>query len=422
MSIQSDDNISDAETHHLADTWSERLPRPLTETEFSRRFDQEFGPDTVDLRTSNPTDVDLAHRRDTVAAYRDAVDDEGIDTYTPTDAGLLSARAAISDYYAERGADVAPDDIILCASTSEAYSWLTKLLAEPDDAIAVPSPSYPLFDHLLRLESARSISYPVAYDGRWHTDIGALRSLIDDHTVRAVVDVSPNNPTGHRLRGEPLNRVATTLASSKTPLVVDEVFLDYNRKSGCATGMLAELQNRPPNDRPPTFVLSGLSKLAGLPGAKLGWIVLDGPTAWRRDARERLRYIADTYLSVTTIAQVAAPSILRALDDFQAELNARLAENARQISTLTDDIPVASRQSGAHGWYELIRLPHTRSSRAVALHLAESHDVALQAGFLYDLPETTLVTSLLPPNHVFYEGVERLRDGLVELYNAGSSR
>jgi len=422
MSIQSDDNISNAETDHPAGTWSDRLPRQLTETEFSRRFDEEFGPDTVDLRTSNPTDVELGHRRDTVAAYREAVDDEAINTYTPTDAGLLSAREAISDYYAQRGADVAPDDIILCASTSEAYSWLAKLLAEPGDAIAVPNPSYPLFDHLLRLESARPISYPVAYDGRWHTDIGALRSLIDDHSVRAVVDVSPNNPTGHRLRDEPLNRIANTLASSKTPLVVDEVFLDYNRNTDRATGILGELQSLPANDRPPTFVLSGLSKLAGLPGAKLGWIVLDGPKAWRRDTRERLRYIADTYLSVTTIAQVAAPSIFRALDDFQDELNTRLAKNARQIGALTDEVPVASRRSGTHGWYELIRLPHTRSSRAVALHLAESHDVALQAGFLYDLPETTLVTSLLPPNHVFCEGVERLRNGLVELYNSGSSR
>lgn len=422
MSIQSDGNISNAGSDPREHTWSDRLPRHLSETKFSSRFARQVHSGTADLRTSNPTDVELTHRRDTLSAYRDAVDNDNTEVYTPTDAGLPAARESISEYYAARGADVDPADIILCASTSEAYSWLAKLLAEPGDAIAVPNPSYPLFDHLLRLESVRRIPYPVTYDGRWHTDIGALRATIENHSVRAVIDVSPNNPTGHRLRGEPLNHIAATLVSSTTPLIVDEVFVDYNRQTGHASGILAELQTRPAAERPPTFVLSGLSKLAGLPGAKLGWIVLDGPTEWRRDARKRLRYIADTYLSVTTLAQSAAPAVLRTLDAFQDELNTRLAEHTRRLRALTDDIPVASRQSGAHGWYELVRLPHTQSSRAVALHLAESHDVALQPGFLYDLPETTLVTSLLPPNEVFREGVKRLRRGLIELYDSGPVR
>jgi aspartate/methionine/tyrosine aminotransferase len=395
---------------------SARLPERLTETDFARRFNTALQQGGLDLRTSNPTHVDLHARDGCLNALRDASHTEELETYNAQPAGCLEARQAIATYYERRNAAVDPKDIVLCASTSEAYTWLGKLLADPGDSIATPTPSYPLFEHLLNLEALTPTRYNIAFDGQWHTDIGTLRSALARESTRAVIDVSPNNPTGHRLRGDSLDSVSGLLADRTVPLIVDEVFIDYNRCADVAESILAPLQRRPASQRPRALIVSGLSKVAGLPGAKLGWIVLDGPDAWRRQTRRRLRFIADTFLSVTNASQLATPGVLSAADDFQTELNARLASHADQLTALIDDIPVASRHSGAHGWYELIRLPHTISSGKLAVELAEQHDVGVQPGFLYDLPETTLVVSLLPTDEVFDRGIDCLHAGLRAAY------
>ncbi len=368
-------------------------PNPLARLVAARRAAK---VPLTDLTASNPTTCGFAY--DT-AGILEALADPAQFRYAPTPQGAPAARAAIAAYYAERGAQVDPAQIVLTASTSEAYAWCFKLLADPGDAVLIPQPSYPLFDYLAGLENVQPLPYPLAYDGEWHIDFPALEAAITPRT-RAVVVVHPNNPTGSFLKRAEYGRLAALCRAHHLAIISDEVFADY-----AYTRDTSRMPSLTTTDEGLAFSLNGLSKVAGLPQMKLGWIVVSGPAEERTAALARLEVLADTYLSVATPVQLALPALLAGSHALRAQIQARVAANRRVLeATLGRDLP-AHALPAEGGWYALVRLPVAHSEDEWALALLERFNVLVQPGYFYDLPFTpTLVLSLLPPPDVFAYG------------------
>lgn len=350
----------------------------------------------LDLTESNPTRAELPYAEDVLMALADP---RGR-VYAPDPRGSASARQSVADYYAERGREVSPEAVVLTASTSEAYAFLFQLLADPGDEILAPRPSYPLFEFLAGLACVTMRSYPLRYDGAWHIDFAALEASFSART-RAVVVVNPNNPTGSFLKQDELERLEAIAARRGVAILSDEVFADYafgedRQRVTTLVGPRRAL----------TFSLSGLSKVAGLPQLKLGWIVVSGPESGA--ALEALELIADTYLSVSTPVQVALPALLAAGRRTREAIRGRTRANLEELRAALRASP-ASVLNVEGGWYAVMQLPRTRSEEAWMLGLLEQ-DVLVQPGYFFDFEqEAYAVVSLLTPETVFAEGVRRLR-------------
>jgi aspartate/methionine/tyrosine aminotransferase len=363
------------------------------------------GRELLDLTESNPTRAQLPPAR----AALQALLHPAAAHYDPDPLGLPSARAALSAWLRERGQAVPPDQIVLTASTSEAYAFVFKLLCDPGDDVLVPAPSYPLFEHLAQLEGVHARSYRLRYDGRWHLPAGTLAPLVGPRT-RAVLTVHPNNPTGSCLKRDELAQLAAT----GLPIVSDEVFAPYTLAPepdalasalGCPDAL--------------TFVLNGLSKLAGLPQLKLAWLCVDGPPAAVREALSRLELIADSFLSVSTPVQLALPAILEAHGELTDAISARLRANLAHLRAQLTGSPVSALHVEA-GWYAVLRLPAVLDDEAWAVTLLERHGVLVQPGYFYDLEAGPYaVVSLLTIPDVFQRGIERLRAAVLALTAGG---
>jgi alanine-synthesizing transaminase len=352
------------------------------------------GARLLDLTESNPTRAGFLYPSDGLL-------DAGALRYEPSPRGLASAREAVSRYYAERGADVPASRILLTASTSEAYAYLFKLLADPGDEILTPRPSYPLFEFLASLESVTVRQYPLRYDGCWEIDFGALEAGISSRT-RAIVVVNPNNPTGSFLKQQEFARLQALAKARGLAILADEVFSDYafapDPSRAAAVGAKCDAL---------TFSMSGLSKIAGLPQMKLGWIVANGPG--HETALERLELIADTYLSVGTPVQVALPLLLAAGVQVQKQIQDRTRGNLATLRASVGPHSSCRVLEVEGGWYAVIQAPRTRSEEQWALALLGEHDVLVQPGYFFDFEtEAYLVISLLTAPETFAEGVRRL--------------
>jgi len=314
--------------------------------------------------------------------------------YEPSPAGMAEAREAVAGYYGRRGHRVETGRILLTASTSEAYAYLFKLLADPGDHVLVPRPSYPLFEFLATMENVGVRQYPLRYHGEWSIHFDALREMIGPRT-RAIVVVNPNNPTGSFAGAAEVEQ----MASLGLPLISDEVFADY-----AFDGQFRTLLDA---GAPLVFSMSGLSKVAGLPQMKLGWIVVGSER--RQEAMERLEWIADTYLSVGTPVQCAAARLLAAGEAVQRQIRERTSANLAGLreslrGSAADVLDVEG------GWECVVKVPRVRSEEEWVLELLEREDVLVQPGFFYDFEsEAYLVLSLLTMPGVFGEGVGRLR-------------
>jgi aspartate/methionine/tyrosine aminotransferase len=344
----------------------------------------------VDLTESNPTRVGLPPPEPGLLSTPEAF------TYAPEPQGLLSARQAVVAHLGPRGTAVSAEHLILSASTSEAYSWLFKLLCEQGDNVLVPAPSYPLFEYLTRLEGVELRPYRLPRAHGFNLDVAEVAAARDART-RAVLFVNPGNPTGAYLHEGELAALADLCAHTGLALLCDEVFSDFawdadpDRVSTVAGRALPML----------TFALSGLSKVAGLPGLKLGWTHVGGPPAERNEALARLELVADTFLSVGTPVQQALPALLAHAPRFQAALLAQVRENRRRL--------VATRPAGASwdvvpahgGWSAVLRIPREPGEEALCLALLDA-GVLVQPGYFYDFTGGAyLVLSLLPPPDVF---------------------
>jgi hypothetical protein len=365
------------------------------------------GTPLLDLTESNPTRVALDYP---VEALATALASSSAAGHEPSARGLASARQAVAARYARRGHAVPPDRIVLTASTSEAYSFLFKLLADPGDAVLVPRPSYPLFDYLAALESVRLAAYQLTYEDRWSLGLEGLERAAAETggAPRAVIVVNPNNPTGSALSPRERGVLEWFCASNGAAIISDEVFFDYVEAPDRAVS-LASRPEPSPDGGPLTFTLGGLSKACGLPQMKLGWIVAGGPARLVDEALERLELIADTYLSVGTPVQVAAPRLIELGETIQAGIRARIEENRASLAASVGSGSPCRVLASDGGWYAVLRVPAVRPEEDLVLTLLAEDDVLVHPGYFFDFPaEAFLVLSLLPHPAAFREGLGRI--------------
>jgi alanine-synthesizing transaminase len=357
----------------------------------------------VDLTVSNPTECGFSYDQ---TAILEALRNPAALKYEPAPRGLVSARQSVCQYYAGHGARVDADDVILTTSTSEAYSYVFRLLCNPGDEILVPAPSYPLFDFLADIQDVKLSRYALVYDHGWQTDFHALEKAITART-RAVIVVNPNNPTGHFTKRAEMEKLNAICAARDLALIADEVFLDFSLSAGLPWSF-AE------NRDAPTFTLSGLSKTCGLPQMKAAWLVASGPQEWKREALARLEVIADTYLSMNAPVQLAMPSFLSQRRAFQDQWIARVRRNLAELDRQLALQKVCSRFDVEGGWYAVLRVPATGSDEDLALALLHDTGVYVHPGHFYDFPsEGYVVVSLISKEIELAKG---LKDLLIQFH------
>ena len=354
------------------------------------------GRELIDLTVSNPTVCGFEYDAGAILA---PLSDIGALTYDPDPRGTRSARAAVAGYYADHGGEVDPDDVVMTTSTSEGYGYLFRLLCDAGDEVLVAQPSYPLFDFLADLEDVTLRSYPLFYDYGWWIDFAELERRIGLRT-KAIVVVHPNNPTGHATAGTERVRLEEICARHGLALIVDEVFLDYPLAKG------ARLRSFAVGPHPVvTFVLSGMSKIAGLPQMKVGWIVGLGPEGDRRQAMGRLEVVADTFLSMNAPVQQALPVWLEGRLGIQRQILERVRGNLRvAVEGGVDVLKVEA------GWSAILRLPQVVGAEDSAGVLLREAGVVVHPGSFYGIAESgRVVVSLLGPTGEFTRGIEGIK-------------
>jgi aspartate/methionine/tyrosine aminotransferase len=387
--------------------FSKRTDWKLEENAYTQalRRHRERGTPILDLTVSNPTECGFQYDD---AVILSALQNPEALHYDPEPKGLPKARAAVAGYYQEKnpGARIDPERLILTTGTSEAYSFLFRLLCEPGDEVVAAHPSYPLFDFLATIQDVKLRPFHLVYDHGWQMDLQSLRESIGPRT-RAILLVHPNNPTGHFIGNDEAEQLNAICREHDLALIVDEVFLDYERRETSARkkshGSFAF------NDRALTFVLSGLSKIAALPQMKVGWIAAGGPEPLVRDAMARLEIIADTYLSMSAPLQHAVPVLLEQRKKMQPQLMARVEANLAQLDVQLARQMLVSRLVIEGGWYAVLRVPAVQSDEELAIRLLERRSVLVHPGHFYEFPgEGYLIVSLLARTDEFAEGVARM--------------
>lgn len=384
-------------------TFSTRVPADLTANRLARAVARlrDAGTAFVDLTESNPTRAGFDYPADLLAplARTEAL------AYRPHALGGADARDAVSGDFARRGHRVDPARIALTASTSEAYSLLFKVLCDPDDEVLVPRPSYPLFEHLTRLDAVRAVPYDLEYHGRWEVDMHSVERALSPRT-RAVLLVNPNNPTGNYVTRGEIDRLAQACRERSVALISDEVFADYDLAP--AADDRGSLLGR---EDLLGFTLGGLSKTVGLPQVKLGWIAVSGSDTIVNTALQRLELACDTYLSVSTPVQVAAHELLSRGAAVRRQIHERVRRNHARCAALLQPHPDCDLLRAEGGWYAVLRVPSLMPEEELVLALLEGDHVLAHPGYFFDFPrESFLVVSLLAPEAEFDRGVSRLLD------------
>jgi len=356
------------------------------------------GKPLLDLTVSNPTESGFEYDG---AAILDALRNPAALSYEPNPKGLESARRAVAGYYADRGENVSAEDIFLTTSTSEAYSYVFRTLCDPGDELLIPSPSYPLFDFLADIQDVNLVRYPLLYDHGWQIDFHALEKAITPRT-RGIIVVNPNNPTGHFVKRAEIMKLNSICSAREMAIIADEVFLDFALEGERPASFAA-------NRGAPTFTVSGLSKICGLPQMKAAWLIASGPQEWKRETLARLEVIADTYLSVNAPVQLAIPKFLELRHAFQKQVIERVRRNLGELDRQLATQRSVSRLKVEGGWCAVLRVPATRSGEDLAIDLLSTHGVSVHPGHFYDFPsDGYVVLSLLTPNEIFGEGTKRL--------------
>lgn len=367
------------------------------------------GRPLLDLTVSNPTECGFAYPPSILSAL---VNPAAL-SYSPDPRGLEIARRAVAAYYASReggripssptgavGFGVAPEDIFLTTGTSEAYSFVFRLLCDPGDEVLVPAPSYPLLDYLAEIQDAKLVRYPLIYDHGWSIDFHSLELAITERT-RGVIVVNPNNPTGHFCKRDEMSRLAAICGDSLA-IIADEVFLDFALEGEPMPSFAA-------NSAALTFTLSGISKICGLPQMKAAWIAISGPAESKLAATQRLEVIADTFLSMNAPVQLALPAFLELRHDFQRRVMQRVRANLVALDELLAAQQSCSRLEFEGGWYAILRVPATRADEQLAIELLEARDVYVHPGHFFDFArDGYLVVSLLTPESAFAEAISRV--------------
>jgi aspartate/methionine/tyrosine aminotransferase len=380
--------------------FSRRTNWNMEENELARAHRRRVaaGLPIADLTASNPTRCGFAYDPGLLAALTDA---RALD-YDPQPRGLLSAREAVCAYYAGHGVALSPEHIFLTTSTSEAYSFLFRLLCDPGNEILAAQPGYPLFDFLAVLDDVKLKAAPLVYDHGWQIDSEGFRRAITPET-RAIVLVHPNNPTGHFTKPWEAEELARLCREFDLALIVDEVFLDYSF-GGAGKSFAAGLKGVA------VFVVSGLSKIAGLPQMKAAWIVVARTESSPEACAEldRLEVIADTFLSMNAPVQYALPAWLEGRNAIQEQIRARVRTNLDELDRQLDKLPEVSHLEVEGGWYAMLRIPALAPDEQTVLALLE-RGVWVHPGYFFGMAESGwLVVSLLGPEQEFSAGVALL--------------
>jgi alanine-synthesizing transaminase len=382
--------------------FSKRTDWKLTPNRFTevQRELHAAGREVLDLTISNPTRADL--RCDAESILNSLSNREALE-YDPQPKGLASAREAVAAYYREQHHEfeIDPAALILTTSTSEGYSYVFRLLCNPDDEVLVPKPSYPLFEFLADLQDVTLTPYPLLYDHGWQVDFPSLSQAVHPRS-RAVVVVHPNNPTGSYISANERTQLNTFCREHDLALIVDEVFLDYPHDGA----------PRPSFVRNPdvlTFTLSGVSKISGLPQMKLAWVAASGPVQAVTRAMDRLEVIADTYLSMSAPIQLAAATLLGQRKNIQPLLLDRVRMNLVELDRQLSEQKTSQRLQVEGGWYAVLRVPVTQSDEELAIDLLRQASVLVHPGHFYDFPaDGYLIISLLTQPGEFREGAGRI--------------
>ena len=382
--------------------FSKRTEWKLTPNRFSQaQADlRASGMEVLDLSLSNPTRAGFQLDQD--AILQALAQPESLD-YDPQPKGLLSARQAVTRYYHDAHGvfGVDPESVILTTSTSEAYSYILRLLCNPDDEILVPKPSYPLFEFLADLQDVTLVPYPLIYDAGWQIDFPSLYKAVN-HRTRGVVVVHPNNPTGSYASIAEVDGLNRFCAEYNLSLIVDEVFLDYAIDGASRTSFVS-------NDSVLTFTLSGISKISGLPQMKVAWVAASGPEEVKQQAMARLEVISDTYLSMNAPLQLATPVLLDQRKNLQPLLRDRIRNNVQEFDRQLARQKTCERLRVDGGWYAVLRVPALQSDEDLAIDLLRKVAVLVHPGHFYDFPtDGYLVLSLITPPEEFREGVSRI--------------
>jgi len=305
-------------------------------------------------------------------------------------------RATICDYYREEGFTLSPEQIFLTSSTSEAYSYLFRLLTNAGDKFLFPKPSYPLFSFLGDLNDVEFNFYPLVYEQEWRIDLEKIKGMIDKKT-KGLVLVNPNNPTGSFVQES--ERISLNkICGRDMSIISDEVFWDFAWNNKIPRVSLVN------NHDVLTFILGGLSKTLALPQMKLSWIIINGPKDLVKEASGRLEVIADTYLSVNTPAQQALKTWMPMRRDIQGQIKKRLQENMSCLER--NGCRVLNTQGG---WYAILELPSSKNEEEWLLEFLNKDRVLVHPGYFFDFEnEPCVILSLLPPCSVFEEGLKRI--------------
>ena len=357
----------------------------------------------LDLTISNPTEAGIRADVEIVLA---ALANPAAMAYDPQPRGLLQARQAVCRYYREsHEVEVDPKNLILTTSTSEAYSYVFRLLCNVGDEVLVPKPSYPLFEFLADLADVKLVPYPLLYDHGWQIDFDSLQKAITPRT-RAVILVNPNNPTGNYVSAGETAALNKLCRERSIALIVDEVFIDYALDS---VNKGARRSSFAGNRDALTFTLSGVSKVSALPQMKLAWVATSGPEKMVTHAGARLEIIADTFLSMNAPVQLAAPVLLDQRQDVQTKLLDRVRTNLAELDRQLASHPSCTRLLVEGGWYVILRVPVLGSDEELAIRLLRDASVSVHPGHFYDFPnEGYLVLSLITDPAIFREGISRL--------------
>ena len=381
--------------------FSARTDWLLTPNRLTRQLEERRrqGLPVLDLTESNPTRCGFAADREIL----ESLQDPRSLIYEPDPRGLLCARQAICEYYASRGVAVRPEQVFLTTSTSEAYTYVFRLLADPGDKVLVPQPSYPLFDFLAGINDLEVVSYPLLYDHEWRIDLDAVRDSWRPGT-KAMIVVHPNNPTGSFVQSSELAFLTGCCRKNQGALIADEVFADYAFQSdaqrvNCHAAASEAL----------TFTLSGLSKISALPQMKLGWVVASGPEKELKIALERLEVIGDTYLSMSAPIANALPTFLELRKTVQPKIMERLRSNLSWLDRAAGSCSKVARLNTEGGWYAILKVPEVLSDEEWAVEFLTKEGVLVHPGHFYDFPgEGSLVVSLLTDEAAFQEGAGRI--------------
>ena len=332
------------------------------------------------------------------------------DIYGAEPRGQRYAREALAAFLHEQGNTATADDLYILSSTSEAYSWLIKLLCNAGDAVLAPKPGYPLIESIARLECVDMIEYQQRFDGSWYIDVAELREALegeDGGRIRALVLINPNNPTGSYVKASEREAIVRLCHDHEVAIIADEVFYDYdlepfdgNARLAGETGTL-------------TFPLDGFSKTLAAPHAKVGWIQVSGPAAEVDEAKRRLDVVADDYLPMSEIIAKQIPAMLGAAAAQTARVRERVQTNLAALHTMLDDDEqgMVSVLRAEGGWNVLLRVPSVLDENELVLSMIEKHGISGQPGYFFDMTSNGyLAISLLPEPDEFRHNVQTVLD------------